>query len=480
MILKKKIAIGIVIMGMIASCKKAVQVDAPITNLVSASVYSSNTSASAAVTGIYAQMENSGNFIGTASSATMSFGAVAGLSADELALYPNPSDMRLSQAYSNSLTSNPNPLPFWATLYNFIYLSNSAILGLTNSTSITPALKSQLLGEAEFIRAFCHFYLVNSYGDIPLVTSTNFQQNAVLSRTPSAQVYQQIITDLKDAQNLLSDNFLDPTGAVTLDRVRPNNGAATALLARAYLYIGSYDSAETQATAVINNSATYQLNSLDSVFLANSTEAIWQLQSIIPGYNTSDGYMYILQGGPNPYSNPVYLSTELLAAFEPADQRAIDWIGADSSTGVTYYYPYKYKVEGGGAPIPVTENLMVLRLGEQYLIRAEARAQEGNLVGAAADLNVIRNRAGLSNTSASTQTDLILAISHERQVELFTEWGHRWLDLKRTNTANSVLGAPGNVCLYKGGNWNANWELYPLPLTELQADGNLTQNPGYN
>jgi hypothetical protein len=471
----------------LTSCKKLVEVSPPTTSLASASVYSNNNAASAAVTGIYSQMMGSSSFIGTASSGTMSFGVVAGLSSDELGLYPN-SNVILAQAYSNSLKSTPNPLPFWTTLYNFIYLSNSAISGLTTSTAVTPGLKSQLLGESKFLRAFFNFYLINSYGDVPLVSTTSFQQNLQAARAPTSQVYQQIISDLKDAQNLLSDDFLDPLGNSTSERVRPNKAAATALLARAYLYTGAYDSAETQATKVINNSSKYELvHGLDSVFLKNSNEAIWQLQAIIPGYNTTDGYVYILKTGPNSSSNPVFLSTQLLKSFETGDERAIHWIGVDSSKRTKYYYPFKYKVKGGSSSSPpsISEYLMVLRLAEQYLIRAEARAQQGvgSLSNAAADLNLIRARAGLppiSDIIASSQPALLSSILHEKQVELFTEWGHRWLDLKRTNTANAVLGSPGNVCQSKGGTWGPNWQLYPLPLTELQTDFKLIQNPGYN
>ncbi|HEY4197438.1 MAG TPA: RagB/SusD family nutrient uptake outer membrane protein, partial [Mucilaginibacter sp.] len=117
------------------------------------------------------------------------------------------------------------------------------------------------------------------------------------------------------------------------------------------------------------------------------------------------------------------------------------------------------------------------RLAEQYLIRAEARSQEGNVSGAQSDLNVIRNRAGLANTTASTQTTLLTAILHERQVEMFTEWGHRWLDLKRTGTVDAVMSLV--LPAKGGGGWNPNMALMPLPLGDLQADQNLTQNPGY-
>jgi hypothetical protein len=120
----------------------------------------------------------------------------------------------------------------------------------------------------------------------------------------------------------------------------------------------------------------------------------------------------------------------------------------------------------------------VLRLSEQYLIRAEAEANVGDSTDAISDLNVIRARAGLSSYADTTQGSLLSAILHERQVELFTEWGHRWFDLCRSGNAISVMST---VCPQKGGTWNPNGYqvLFPIPKTELINDVNLTQNPGY-
>jgi hypothetical protein len=124
---------------------------------------------------------------------------------------------------------------------------------------------------------------------------------------------------------------------------------------------------------------------------------------------------------------------------------------------------------------------MVLRLGEQYLIRSEARAMQGFLVGnnsACTDLNVIRHRAGLENVNLIDQASVIKAIQKERQVELFSEWGHRWLDMKRIKTIDSVMN---NVCPKKGGVWVPYKVLFPLPVYDIKRNPNLRghQNPGY-
>ena len=115
---------------------------------------------------------------------------------------------------------------------------------------------------------------------------------------------------------------------------------------------------------------------------------------------------------------------------------------------------------------------MVLRLADIYLIRAEAAARLGNTAEALDDLNLVRARAGLGASTASVQDDVVNAILHERQVELFTEWGNRWFDLKRTGTVDAVM-AP-----LKPG-WQPTAALYPVPQTQLNVNGALKQNPGY-
>jgi len=117
--------------------------------------------------------------------------------------------------------------------------------------------------------------------------------------------------------------------------------------------------------------------------------------------------------------------------------------------------------------------MFFLRLSEQLLIRAEAYAHSDNLPGAIADLNMVRTRAGLANTTAVAQTDILNAIMRERQVELFCEWGNRWYDLKRTNTIDAVFGVekPG---------WTSSAALYPVPSAEINANPFLVQNPGYH
>ena len=457
------------------ACTKFVQVDPPKTQITSNTVYSNNTTAAASMTGIYGTMMSTpGNLAGGNASISLD----CGLTADELKNYYS-TDITFSQFYANSLQSSSNGNSnnyFWQEIYTEIHLANAVLEGVAGSAGVTASMKQQLSGEAKFIRAFLHFYAVNLYGDVPLVLTTDYLTNNSIHRSTKAQVYQQIVQDLKDAQANLSDKFLDPSGISTTERVRPNKGAATALLARVYLYLGDWVNAEAQATAVISNTTSYALDSdLTQVFLKNSTEAIWQLQPVFPNFNTFDAYFFVLTAAPGTSQLPAAVSSNLLNTFEAGDNRLTNWIGNITDGGTTYYYPFKYKVNVPNQPM--TEYLMVLRLAEQYLIRAEARAQQNNSAGAVSDLNVIRNRAGLANYSGSTdQASLLKEILHERQVELFTEWGHRWFDLKRTGLIDGVMST---VTPLKGGTWSPNWALFPLPLSETQVNPNLVQNPGY-
>ncbi len=104
--------------------------------------------------------------------------------------------------------------------------------------------------------------------------------------------------------------------------------------------------------------------SLNDVFLANSSEAIWQLQPVNEGYNTEDARVFMLpETGPDNsiLSHPVYLSDVLMSDFEITDQRQLNWIKNVVVGTDTFYFPFKYKSSNYGDP--VTEYLMVLRVG---------------------------------------------------------------------------------------------------------------------
>jgi starch-binding outer membrane protein, SusD/RagB family len=465
-----------------SGCKKLIEVDPPITSLNASNIYINDATANAAIIGIYARMSN--NTFASINIGVPSLTFLLGLSSDELMLFSGVTNNSVIQYFRNDLDATTvNALNFWSNIYPIVFDCNNAIEGLAASSSLTPSVKQQLVGESKFSRAFCYFYLVNLYGGVPLVTGTNWQVNSSLPNMDKAQIWEQIISDLKDAQELLNEGYIKADGMTvysigSAERIRPNKYAATALLARAYLYSGDYVSAEREASKVLNNSAFYNLTALKSVFLKNSFETIWQWpRTIATGNNSPEGQLLILPTSGPSTSFPVYLNNSLLSSFESGDLRKVNWVSSVTPTPPgtsTYYFPYKYKINDPLAN--ANEYTMVLRLAEQYLIRAEARVQQNDINGAKSDLNVIRTRAGLSNTIASDKTSLLVAIAHERQVELFTELGHRWLDIKRTNSVDIVMNSIVNQ---KGGSWQTTDQLYPIPLSELQKAPQLVQNPGY-
>lgn len=438
------------------SCRKFLTPDAPVDRLQTANVFTNDNTAIATITGIYSEMTQGNLGIVTGNTTIYS-----GLCADELKY--TSSNANTLDFFTNSIRVDNSDLgAYWARAYKHIYEANAAIEGIQTSLSISIPVKNQLLGEAKFIRAFCHFYLVNLFGDIPLILSADYRVNSTLPRTPRIQVFTQIIADLTEAQNLLNINY------PTTEKVRPNKWTATALLARTYLYIGDWINAAAQSSAIINSGTYSPLPTLANSFLKNSQEAIWQILPVNSSVNTYEGSSFI----PAANTIPAYsLTTILLNSFEANDQRKSIWTGNIIVNGQTYYYPYKYKIKTGGTPL--NEYYTVFRLAEQYLIRAEARAQQNDITGAQADLNTIRLRAGLPATAANDKSSMLIAIEHERQTELFTEWGHRWLDLKRNNHADILLAT------LKAPNWQSQDVLWPIPLPEILANGQLSQNPGY-
>jgi hypothetical protein len=439
-----------------ASCKKALE-SKPEYLSTTSEQFADDASANAAVIGLYAQINASTTF-------TTGIPLQTTLSSDEMTFvgYQDYGDL-----YNYGLTpATATTNIFWSESYNIIYIANSIMQGLAASGGISTTTKNQLTGEARFIRAFCYFYLVNLYGKVPLVTGTDYAVNSLLPRTSVDSVYQSILGDLAAADSLTGNAY--PTDG----RVRVNKWAARAMLARVYLYREDWTGAASKASEVIANNQTYYLESVDDIFLSTSNEAVlqfWNKQGYtdvgvnsLPSYGT---YLYYAMT-----AGPTY---GLVAAFEANDLRKDAWVASETSAydGNFYYYSTKYKQDGPTGSN--SEYLMVLRLAEQYLIRAEALAKQGQLAAAVSDLNTIRQRAGLSALSTSLSPDAILsAIEQERRVELCFEWADRWLNLKRTSRAGAVLGAA------KTG-WTSDAALYPIPLTEIKNNPNLIQNPGY-
>lgn len=471
----------------VASCKKFITIDEPKDSITMPKMFRTDQLAEAALLGIYNSM-------------------VHGPAKDDYAITPAQAYHRayagglstyagglcggeFVEAYNTRTLADLNKFfsyNYWYSAYNVIYLANSVIEGIEGSTSnnLTSRARKQFTAEAKLLRAFSYLYLIQYFGDVPLVLTIDFNMTKQMKRTPSSQVYEYILADLLTAYQELEETY----PATGQQRIRANKWTAAALLARTHLYLEQYERAAAYATEVINHSDTYQLEELEDVFLAGSKEAIFQLQQTNGDSElrnaTAEGYYFL----PSPLHEGmarISFSSQFLQVFEKGDLRRQIWIdstyqtifgGSPSKT----FYPAKYKVgrDASELGMPALENTMVLRLGEQYLIRAEARAHgvDGGVQGALDDLNHIRQRAGLPALPVSLSgTALQNAVWQERKVELMAEWGHRWVDLRRAGLANQELSK-----LPLNQPWLGDYQLlFPIPSEEIKANKNLAQNPGY-
>jgi starch-binding outer membrane protein, SusD/RagB family len=437
-----------------SACDDFVDIDPPRTALVQETVFESDATATAAVLDIYHQLRT-GAF---ASGSLYSVSYLGTLLSDEQQDYyvGTPESMVQYQQFNSNQLEEDNGIIFtlWADLYKTIYKCNAVMGGLAASNGMSPATKLQLEGEARFIRAFCYFYLVNLWGDVPLLLSTDYRVNSKAGRTNIDDVYTRILDDLAIAKNQLPETF----SSFSNTRVRATKWAAIALLARTYVYREAWANAEAEATALISNTELFSLPELSTVFSANSNEAILQWWS---------NQRTLERGTFRFFDVPVLgaIREEFAESFESEDMRRSTWIQASQAN---YLYAAKYTAN------TAAQFSTPLRLAELYLIRAEARAQQENFAGAREDLNAIRSRAGLAQLDTDEKEELLLAVELERRSELFTEWGHRWLDLKRTHRAMNVLGVLKPSLTIER-------LLLPLPESELRTNAGLkdSQNPGY-
>lgn len=447
----------------ISSCKKFVEIDPPINQITSASAFSTDATATAAIVGIYSRLSQSGII--------KDITPYSSMYADELTNYTegNASEFTKSEL---TLANSPALNALWSAGYQNIYPANLAIEKLSQSESLSPAVKTSLSAEAKFLRAYLYLQLSNLFSDLPLIEQTNYTQTSQLPSTSRAQLLRFLIGDLQEAATILPDR-VDP------EKIRANRWSAKALLARVYLYDGQYQLAEKAASEVIESNKYSLAGDLNKVFLKNSTEAILQFYPTQANQNTLDGPSFLPATAAE--TPKYYLTNSLLNAFEAGDLRKTAWISSRTFLGQTYYYPSKYKVINSAV---ITEYQTILRLSELYLIRAEAQIQQGQVPAGIKDLNTIRKRARAGATSSLpnplpdlvlslNQTEALLAVEKERRMELMNEMGHRWIDLKRTGRADAVISA------LKPATWKDYAINWPLPDEQLRLNPSLTQNEGY-
>jgi len=392
--------------------------------------------------------------------------------ADEMTYRLNSYAEYYANTYSPSSSMAQN---LWYYPYQSIYRSNDFLTRIQGTTLISDQKYRMYQAEARYLRAYSYIFLVNTFGGVPIITTNDYKEAATVARSSKEEVWNLIIEDLTFAKENLKDCGNPKT--------RITSYAASALLARAYLYNERWQEAADEASEMIPVSdgglgqGGFSLETVDRVFKYNSSEAICQFNT--EGFTGSGTYVGYTRAGILyiPTTSRVnYRLTESLVndiKSDTADQR-IAWIDSVVDGSSTWYYPYKYKNNQTPSSADDYEYYVYTRLAEMYLIRAEANAHLGNLQPAICDLNAIRRRAGISDLPLQlTSSEILYAVEEERRKELFCEQGHRWADLNRTGRADAIYGALS----YKS--WESHRSLLPISEKEILKNPYLEQNPGY-
>ncbi|MBC8986678.1 RagB/SusD family nutrient uptake outer membrane protein [Pedobacter sp. N36a] len=444
--------IGITIL-IFFSCSKLTDVESPKNQLTTDKVFADTNGVKAALFNIYVKFENLQDPVCN----------------QFLSIYADESVSLNNQNWNQSRISaddgfNQNN---WTYLYSVIYQCNMILEQTTISSQLTWEFKTKIQGEARFLRAYAYFFLVNLYGKVPLLLTTSLDENRKAPQQDSGVIYTQVINDLVQAREQLPSSY-QGTG-----KFRANKACATALLARVYLYQSNWAMAESLANELINSNIYTPLESPVNVFKANSKESILQL-------STQKGYVTAIEGMIPSTSTEIpglFFTDNFYNSFETGDLRKINWTKANTvinnNSTTVYGYPFKYQNNTVNSSNP--ENLIVLRIAEQYLIRAEARARQNKISGqnsATDDINSLRKRAGLSEINPIGLDETLQAIYTERRHEMFFENGDRFLNLKRTGNLQHIMTSLKPT-------WISSAALLPIPIKEITYNANLIQNDGY-
>lgn len=303
--------------------------------------------------------------------------------------------------------------------------------------------KDKILGECHYFRAYLHLCLVTRFGDVPLMRENTDEK---VFRTPAAEVWQFIYDELDLAISLLGTpdegcNYLSAD-------------AARALKARVALYMGKKKEAAELAESLIND-ARYGLDSFEKIFRGgNNKEVIFAFSCLNSDQSKiTISTLFYSYNHPNSGSYVYAPAGDVMTMYDEGDLRKDISITTLDNLNFINKYPSGQKG---------TDPVVISRLGEMYLISAEAQGVEKGT----ARLNELRNFRGLTSIYPGNENEFINAILDERRKELLCE-GHRWYDLVRTGKAKEKLG----ILDYQ--------TLMPIPAAERQVNGNLTQNPGY-
>ena len=343
----------------------------------------------------------------------------------------------------------------WVNIYRVVNVANLLIAEVPGIQDDAFATRNRVIGEAHAVRALAYFDLLRIFGyhfdttsphGLPLLTepieNNDFNLIPDLPRSTVAETYQLILNDLNTAISAM-EGFVDNT--------RMSYWGALALRARVNLYAKNYDAAFNDASAVINSGQFSLVSDVNDLFLTTNptSESIFDL--VFTDQDGSALFTFTFQ------RDEYNVNPSLTESFEAGDDRAGLFVFTRGSNR-----PLKWSDSNNA------NNVKVIRLAEMYLIRSEAAAMRDNNPNAGvADLNVIRNRAGLSDiNSFASMNDFVDALLHERRAELNYE-GHRFFDVVRFDKLGEKFGREDFR------------KAFPIPRDELQIQDNLTQNPGY-
>lgn len=461
----KKILYSLLVVGLVAtSCEKKLLEQEPGSSIDASTAFTTESGVIGGVNGIYSLLQ-SGNYYG------LRYWALSDLYADVLrhtGTFPS-----FAQFGNRALLpDNTEITNMWNTIYNGINRANSVIAAVPNiaDPSFTAAERGNYLGQARFLRALMYFDLVRAWGGsvtgynkaggkgVPLFTTptTKPEDATPKARSTEAEVLKLVEDDL---------TFAIANLPATYTKGKVNVDAANALKARLELYRGNWAQAELLATQVIDKYKNATPNG--GLVPGTNYASLWTSQNVTPesifelqfDANNTNSIAFFYYPSSLGGRNEISASTLLGPAHESGDLRRPVNVTTSPANKTQKYT----RVNG-------TDNVIIIRLAELYLIRAEARAQQDKLLEAAQDVNVIRNRAGLTNTTAITKDDLLLAIEKENYIE-FAHEGHRFFDLRRNNREDVVLGFTGQ---------NEFRALWPIPQREnLTSNKVVEQNTGY-
>ncbi|WP_406566848.1 RagB/SusD family nutrient uptake outer membrane protein [Dyadobacter helix] len=392
--------------------------------------------------------------------------------------------------------TNESAQQIWISGYSGIEKANWIIAKVPDAT-MDETRKKQIIGEAYFLRAFYHWMLTRTFGDVVIKTEPSTSETkAYVGKSPKADVYKQIYGDLDMASQagLISGS--------TVEKGRPSKEAVDALYAKAALYNEDYAKALEKAQAVIA-SGKYSLmpNVLDVYSYlkedAARVENIWAFEAdpISPG----TGHQLVSLCGPVGSAGVEYARTSygsmfaymsFFNSFDAKDKRrqlldttyldrAGKWVPQKSITPITTDAVLIKKYQDPVSTTGLIPNIPILRLADVYLIAAEAEARlNGGTPKAYEYINAIRTRAGLPNLTAGLAKDAFIdAVIQERSWEFFAE-GDRWYDLSRTGKFLTVIPKAVNS-VYPVRPVLAKHKYFPIPQEEINANPQLQQNPDW-